>query len=503
MTKHQLRLLLCAVSALALMAYSMFAIDWFRIVVESHAVGLVQFDVDLRAASACFPTGACASVPLSMFQGGYSILSVMTFYGSCALGGIIAYQTSSRLFKDSASESLAQLGYFLAVGCFCAAGLTGYLFQPEVAPGSVGPMAIVSTTIVRTWAPAILVVANALGFVSLHFATSDASARRAPVAATSRRDSARQKPPVLALLQDQEVHADPVGARRQFAGDEAMAPPALAIQISTAPPESIVARAKTRSAAPSQESRSSAALAIPPSVSVGPAGVVDRRPESTTPLPAQIEKLEDFLVLVEDEEKIPAIESAIAELAIESLMPPTPRVVPAEPVPPVAPVSVATIPASVPPLEVDGFLTVKSHPSFALLRGKLSFATTEVALSTLGIDAKREDGITKVVPWDDVVGVVARRLPPMKPYDGETFVDVVSTAGSTLRILPWTELTGDDLRNLNSDTIERARALVQLVASRCPTAQVDNATRSFLGGRGQAAQLPNADLLAQHDERLS
>jgi hypothetical protein len=135
-------------------------------------------------------------------------------------------------------------------------------------------------------------------------------------------------------------------------------------------------------------------------------------------------------------------------------------------------------------------------------RPKLSFATTTVAVSTEGIDATCETGGTKVVAWADVVGVVARRLPPEPPYGGETFVDLVSTAGSTLRILPWTVLTGDPLHG-GDGPIERARAFVQLVASRCPDAKLDGATRTFLGSRGNAAQLPDAAVLAQHDERLS
>jgi hypothetical protein len=82
-------------------------------------------------------------------------------------------------------------------------------------------------------------------------------------------------------------------------------------------------------------------------------------------------------------------------------------------------------------------------------------------------------------------------------------VDLVSTTGSTLRILPWTELTGEALLGGESNPVERARAFVQLVATRCPGAKLDAATRTFLGSRGLAAQLPDAALLAQHDERLS
>lgn len=139
------------------------------------------------------------------------------------------------------------------------------------------------------------------------------------------------------------------------------------------------------------------------------------------------------------------------------------------------------------------------------LRDKLSYATARAVFHKTGIDAEREDGTRRKVLWRDVVGVVARRLPTELPYAGETFVDLVSVAGATLRFLPWTELTGAALDDAlaTGDESERARTFVQLVAMACPDARLDSATRMFLGGRGLAAQLPSSATLAQHDERLA
>jgi hypothetical protein len=134
------------------------------------------------------------------------------------------------------------------------------------------------------------------------------------------------------------------------------------------------------------------------------------------------------------------------------------------------------------------------------LRGKLSYAATTVELKTTGIDARRDDGLARLVPWSEVVGVVARRLPAAAPYESVTFVDVVSTAGATLRILPWTHIIGD-LPDVDGD--ERARAFVQLVAARCADLHLDAATRTFLGSHGPAAQLPDEATLAAHDARLA
>jgi hypothetical protein len=134
------------------------------------------------------------------------------------------------------------------------------------------------------------------------------------------------------------------------------------------------------------------------------------------------------------------------------------------------------------------------------LANKLAYTTMTANISHVGIDAKREDGFTRVVMWPDVVGIVARRLPADAPFAGATFIDLVSTAGATLRILPWTQLTGDAVAG---DGAERARAFCQLVAARCRGAKLDPATRTFIGSHGQAAQLPDEETLAAHDKRLA
>jgi hypothetical protein len=129
------------------------------------------------------------------------------------------------------------------------------------------------------------------------------------------------------------------------------------------------------------------------------------------------------------------------------------------------------------------------------LRGKLRFATALCEITAGGLDARREDGKPVLVSWSDVVGVVARQLPAS--HGGATFVDIVSTAGSTLRLLPWTRLTGDAIPTGD----DRARALVALCTARCPQAQLDRATRGFVDG-GAPPQFPDAATLDEHDRRI-
>jgi hypothetical protein len=131
------------------------------------------------------------------------------------------------------------------------------------------------------------------------------------------------------------------------------------------------------------------------------------------------------------------------------------------------------------------------------LRNRLSYLAVTAELTGGGIDARREDGTSRLVLWRDVVGVVVRRMPPA--YDNATFVDVVSTARSTVRIVPWTRLTGD---LVEGEGDARPRGVVEHVVAKCPGAKIDPATRQFLE-TGEAAQLPDLETLRAHDARLA
>jgi len=131
------------------------------------------------------------------------------------------------------------------------------------------------------------------------------------------------------------------------------------------------------------------------------------------------------------------------------------------------------------------------------LRKKLQFVTLTAELTRAGIDARLEDGSSKLVMWRDVVGIVARRMPAA--HDGLTFLDVVSVAGSTLRLLPWTRVTGE---TLDGEGEAWARALLHAMIARCPEASLDPATKRFQSGE-PAAQLPTLAKLAAHDAKLA
>lgn len=134
-----------------------------------------------------------------------------------------------------------------------------------------------------------------------------------------------------------------------------------------------------------------------------------------------------------------------------------------------------------------------------VVKGKVRFAMVTGEVTVAGIDARREDTTSVLVMWRDVVGLVVRRLPP--ELGGYPFVDVVSTAGMTLRVLPWSKLTGEAFAG---DSEARVRAFVTAVLPRCPEARLDRATQAFLDDASQQpAQLPDLELLAKHDQALA
>lgn len=132
------------------------------------------------------------------------------------------------------------------------------------------------------------------------------------------------------------------------------------------------------------------------------------------------------------------------------------------------------------------------------LKGRFTYAVLTAELTRGGIDARREDGAVLLVLWTDVVGVVARRAPP--ELDAIPFVDIVSEAGATLRILPWTRLTGDVVE---ADGVARARALVKLVRERRAGVEIDPATLVFLVGTEPPPRLRDPAMLAAHDAKLA
>jgi hypothetical protein len=140
-----------------------------------------------------------------------------------------------------------------------------------------------------------------------------------------------------------------------------------------------------------------------------------------------------------------------------------------------------------------------TSPIVPVPKHKLRYVVMSGEVTRAGIDARREDGSSLLVLWRDVVGVVVRRLPD--ELEATTFMDIVSVKGHTLRIVPWTRLTGISVAGMGDD---RVRSVAGYIATMCGDVQLfDPATKIFLEKPEPAAQLKDVAKLAAHDERLS
>jgi hypothetical protein len=151
------------------------------------------------------------------------------------------------------------------------------------------------------------------------------------------------------------------------------------------------------------------------------------------------------------------------------------------------------------PITIPPITRTPTSPIAPVMKTKLRYLVMSGEITRAGIDARREDGTSLIVLWRDVVGVVVRRLPD--ELDATTFMDIVSVKGSTLRIVPWTRMTGISVVGTGDD---RLRSIAGYVATMCSDVQLfDPATKNFLEKPEPAAQLKDLAKLAAHDERLS
>jgi hypothetical protein len=478
MGRHQVRLLVCALASIALILASTLVIEWFRatIALNAAAVGPNVVKIDLRSISAC-QAGVCVSFPMSMLTGLYPTVATVAFWSSVVLAAIVAFQAGSRLLGGSPGGLINSLGFFAALIGVVTALFAGYFFGPQT-----GANAAIDLSVTRAWGPVALVAGNVLAMASLYFATTEsldytlASTPRPahlPVA-MARPAVARAAAPAAELgprgrvpdsipLDDSPVEFEPHAGAQELPvrTKSPTASPDVSVRVKS-PTADVGVRMKSPTAAPDVGVRMKSPTAAP---DVGvrmktPTAAPELRGNRPTAPPIQID-----------------------------LPPPRPRRPSGLPF---------DDPAAMPGIELPSSLADALPADAPPLRGMLRYAVSSADLSGPGIDARLDDGSTRLVRWADVVGIVARRLPPTPPFDGATFIDLVSTPGATLRILPWTQVTG-----AAAPTDDRARALVQLFATRCSGAKLDGATRTFLGSRGPAPQLPDAATLATHDARLA
>jgi hypothetical protein len=475
------RVLIGAVGSIALIIAAALTMDWYRLTLGAAGGGVGRIAIDLQSIHICGPDHLCASAPLTPLPGMFPTLAMATLWSSLGLAALIAFQAGSRLLSGAASEALAKLAYLYALMTISLVVVTAYVSPPATEGPGLDAAALLGAELHRTWAPTILLVGMIGGFATLYMAVAPASndmtAPYKPIHLPAARvigDIGPGAPPSVAVLAATDAMPRsrsrtptvPIPLRaRPPTGAPGLAPgPALRTSGSSRPPTDPTSgdsRPNTGLLGRAEHTTGTGSRALGSGVSVA----AIRNPAGSTP----------------------SLTGSTPSLtgSRPSLTGSTPSLTGSTP----------SLTGSTPSLGRTGTATLTAIP--AHLRNRLSYVALTAELTAGGIDARREDGTARLVLWRDVVGVVARRLP--SSYDGTLFVDIVSSAGSTLRIVPWTRLTGEPIV---ADGDARQRAVAERAVAMCPAAQVDAATRQFLDA-GEAAQLPSVEALAAHDAHLA
>jgi len=458
-----MRVLVCAAMSIALIVAGTLVMDWYRMSIDLIATETGKISIDLRAVHICPAPELCTSAPLQLMPGMYPPLATATLWMSLAFAAFVALQTTARLLTGNASESLTKLGYVLALMAISIVIGAAYMFGPEAEdPGLTITAQFGGGVLHRSWAPATLIFGLIAGVAALYVAV-----------APDFSDSDEYKPVTLQA-----------------------APGAPRARVASGPMPVAVARRPT-----AQLLAVERPLEPPPPRADRRTGQVAAERLAADPAPAGGRTMSG---------PVPAAGYTTGPMApVGRAMGPLSPLRATGSIPPLrgtsGPIPAARTTGSIPPLrsttgsiaplraETSTLPPVPEH-----LRNRLSYVAITAELTGGGIDARREDGSSRLVLWRDVVGVVVRRLPAV--YDAAVFVDIVSLAGSTLRLVPWTRLIG--VARHDSDDTARSRAIVEYIIGMAPGARLDPATRHFMS-TGEAAQLPDLDSLRAHDAHLA
>jgi hypothetical protein len=476
MGRDQSRVLMCAVASLVLIAAGALVMDWYVLTLDG---AVERVTIDLRSVHVCNVEHVCQGRGFSTLPGMFPTLAIVTLWSSLGFAALVAFQAGARLLTGSAYESFTSLGYMLALMAISLVVATAYLFGPE--PQSVVQVmgSRLSLSLHRSSAPVVLIAGLAAGFAAVYLAiaaeSSDLDATYKPVTippplagagmASENRTRTGTLPPLT---------REGTGAMRMMRESTG----AVRTGHGTQPPRSREPTGITRPERPATE----------PPRPRDSTGVHGARSEPRTREPTGLHSAHPAAPRTHEPTGVLyGLRPTEAPRTLTGVHRTRPSTDP----------SLSYTQPGIGPLSGTRAKSGPLPPMPEHLRNRLHYVALTAELTGGGIDARREDGLSRLVLWRDVVGVVVRRMPPV--YDGAAFVDIVSTTGSTLRIVPWTRLTGE---LIEGEGDARPRAIVEHVMARCPGAKVDPATRQFLDS-GEPAQLPDLDTLRAHDDRLA
>lgn len=476
MGSDRLKTLVLTLVSFGCLVWALWFGDWFVIEVNGMIGGTEQSataGIGLRNVHVCDQLGQCITAEFRNKP-----LSASFALGAGSIfAAFVGFQGGARVLTDTpASDSLSKFGWL--IGIFAGVGVVmfGYLFTPDQATGSAFGIGFSLSRGNMGW---ISLVGIATGMVALHYAATEASLTDVPstdAVLPTRAANKTQPPPVQ------------VGAGSPPPGRTKSDSLALALEPSPPPkrekPDSIPFDMATYGRPDTDPPAREPASRVP--VTEMPLELTRKKSPTEPPI-----------------ELTTRTKGQTQQQLVDQMRSKSPTRHP-DPARPKSPTQGPEMPrrAHTPSWQVVGGQMVQVEDTPAVdheaLRGKLQFAMHTATLTRAGVEARREDATNVLVMWRDVVGIVVRKAPP--ELGGVEFCDLISTAGSTLRLVPWTHLEGD---LIEGDGEQRLRNYLAAVIGYCPDVQLDRATRDFVEKIAAPAQLPDVRLLAAHDARLA
>jgi hypothetical protein len=135
-------------------------------------------------------------------------------------------------------------------------------------------------------------------------------------------------------------------------------------------------------------------------------------------------------------------------------------------------------------------------------RTALRFVVDRGRIDPGGLTVKTIDGAERTVAWSDFAVVVVRRLPPDPPFSKLLLIDLATTSGPPIRLLPssridWRQLPGGAAATAR----DNARSLIALIRSENSSVSVEPASQGFVDTGAEPSIFGSMRQFAEYDAR--
>lgn len=135
-------------------------------------------------------------------------------------------------------------------------------------------------------------------------------------------------------------------------------------------------------------------------------------------------------------------------------------------------------------------------------RTALRFVVDRGTIEPGGLTVRTVDGDDRAVAWSEIAVVVVRRLPPDPPFSKLLLIDLATTTGPPIRLLPasrvdWRQLPGGAAATAR----DNVRRLIALVRSENSSVTVETASQDFVDSGAEPSIFGSMRQFAEYDAR--